>query len=149
MLDLYDGNLYKLALDGSQFEATLAPAGSLLVICGEEAEQANKVPPTLLGSGACFVSFAGKMPSASIESFDCELLEENVMLLNDFALELDGRQVYEARYVGHGILISTPRRRARRSRRHTRSIRSARSMAVSRRSRSPRTSIPSRSMAGR
>ena len=100
VLDLYDGHLYTLALDGSQFEVTLAPAGSLLVICGEEASQATEKLPAVLGSGACFVSFAGKLPSASIEGFECEVLEENVLLLNDFALELDGRQVYEGPVCG-------------------------------------------------
>ena len=100
VLDLYDGNLYKLVLGGSKFEATLAPAGSLLVICGEEAGQATSEPPAVLGSGACFVSFAKKTPAAVVEGFECEVLEDNVMLLNNFALELDGKRVYEGPICG-------------------------------------------------
>ena len=35
-----------------------------------------------------------------ISDFDCRVLEENVMLLNDFSLELDGREVYRGPVCG-------------------------------------------------
>ncbi len=95
VFDLYDGRLYKLdAVDGS-FDVQLSPAGSLLVLCGEEARGEIAAPPSVLGSGAAFRSFDRVVPNIFIDTFNCEPCEENVLLLNDFILELDGQKVHE------------------------------------------------------
>lgn len=95
VFDLYDGRLYRLdAADGS-FDIHLYPAGSLLVICGEEARGDLEAAPTVLGSGAAFRAFERVMPEILIDKFDCTPCEENVMLLNDFTLELDSKTVHE------------------------------------------------------
>lgn len=95
ILDLLDGSFYKLdALEGT-FNVDFAPAGSLLMVCGEDARLATEKLPAMLGTGVCFEDFTDSLSLAVINSFDCAMLEENVLLLNDFTLDMDGRQVYD------------------------------------------------------
>lgn len=94
VVDLFDGSFYKLGLNGSSFDVTLAPAGSILITCGEEAADIQAELPKTLGSGASFIDLSKQAPAAIIDSFKCETLEENIMLLNDFALEIDGKLVH-------------------------------------------------------
>ncbi len=98
--DLYDGKAYKLDPGTGQFDVTLAPAGSLLVLCGEEAKEAQDPLPAVLGSGAIFRHSAKDEPDVLIDKFDCEALEENVLLLNDFVLEMAGEKVYDGPVCG-------------------------------------------------
>lgn len=100
VLDLSDGNSYQLELKGGSFDVIFAPAGSLLALCGAEADEAEAGRPEILGSGAGFTSFSNKIPSLMIEDFDCELMEENVFLLNDFILEINRKKVYEGPVCG-------------------------------------------------
>ena len=100
VVDLYNGCAYKFDPIGGEFDVILAPAGSLLVVCGEEAKGITEPLPAILESGACFEDFATAIPDLAVEDFDCEPLEENVFLLNDFSLELDGRVAYEGPVCG-------------------------------------------------
>ena len=100
VFDLYDGSLYKLDAINGIFDVNFAPAGSLLVICGEEAKTASEKAPVVLGSGVCFDDFTQTMPVAVANDFDCKMLEDNVLLLNDFVLEMDGKKVYEGPVCG-------------------------------------------------
>lgn len=100
IFDMADGSLYKIDDKEGAFHVILAPAGSLLAITGKEATGDLSTPPTVLGSGACFDGLAGKMPVQIIKDFECELLEENVLLLNDFALDMNGKKVYEGPVCG-------------------------------------------------
>jgi hypothetical protein len=110
VFDLFDGNVYRLDTDGDGFDVYLAPAGSLLIICGDEARDAADAVPAALGSGANFTDFVGSIPTVVMDEFDCELLDENVLLLNDFALELNGTKVYEGPACGawHGHFYAAP-----------------------------------------
>ncbi|MFA7373189.1 MAG: glycoside hydrolase [bacterium] len=108
--DLCTGDLYRLSADNDTIDVTLYPAASLLLISGEEAEEADKDVPAFLGSGAAFFDPDHKLPQPVIEDFDCELLEENVLLLNDFTLEMNGRKVYEGPVCGawHKYFYAAP-----------------------------------------
>jgi hypothetical protein len=98
--DLFDGSSYKLTAPGGRFDVTLAPAGSLLIISGDEAKEAGGNLPFVLGSGAAFGELPRELPVAYVERFDCEVVEENVLVLNDFALEMDGKLAYEGPVCG-------------------------------------------------
>ena len=100
VFDLCDGNLYRLPTQDGSFQITLAPAGSLLVICGKEAKEAKNKPSLFLGSGVSFANLSEEPPLLLIEKFDCEVMGENTMLLNDFVLELDGKEVYQGPVCG-------------------------------------------------
>lgn len=95
VLDLSDGALYRLEAKDGEFDVNLAPAGSVLVIAGKEAAQATDAAPAVLGSGVCFTDFTDSEPLAVVSEFECKTLEENVLLLNDFVLELDGKTVHD------------------------------------------------------
>jgi hypothetical protein len=95
IFDLADGSAYKIDSESGTFDVVLAPAGSLLAITGAEVTDDLQTPPSVLGSGACFDDLAGKHPVEVIKDFDCRVLEENVLLLNDFALDMAGKKVYE------------------------------------------------------
>lgn len=99
VLDLYDGKLYRVESTDGSFNVALAPAGSLVVICGDEATEATKTGagnvPSYLGSGAGFKNLSTALPAVLIDDFDCEIMEENTFLLNDFCLELGGKKVHE------------------------------------------------------
>ena len=56
--DLFGGGLYKLAAEAGRFDVELAPAGSIVVVCGEEADQARADAPAILGCGASFASLS-------------------------------------------------------------------------------------------
>lgn len=98
--DLYDGSLYKLEAKDGVIDVNFAPAGSILIICGEEANEANQSAPAVLGSGVCLTDFTQSMPEVVITKFDCRVQEDNVLLLNDFTLELDGKVAYEGPVCG-------------------------------------------------
>lgn len=100
VVDLYDGQIYRLKAKEGTFDVIFAPAGSLLIIGGEEAGKAVKDSPLFLGSGVSFKSFSKALPAVLIENFDCNVLEENTLLLNEYLLELDGKQVYEGPVCG-------------------------------------------------
>ncbi|MCX5642481.1 MAG: glycosyl hydrolase [Candidatus Omnitrophica bacterium] len=100
VFDLCDGNFYRIPARDGSFQTTMAPAGSLLVVCGEEAREAKNKPLLFLGSGVSFANLPSKPPELLIEKFNCEVMEENVLLLNDFALEMDGKEVYRGPVCG-------------------------------------------------
>lgn len=100
IFDLFEGTLYKIMAKNGSFNIIFAPAGSLLVICGEEARKAVVAPPAILGTGASFNTLSNKLPVLLIENFACEVLEDNVLLLNDFTLELEDKKVYEGPVCG-------------------------------------------------
>ena len=100
LLDLCSGELYRVEMPDDSFDVTLAPAGSLLLICRTEARQAKTKTPLFLGSGAYFFDLSREAPDIFIEKFDCDVLEENVLLLNDFILEMDGKKVYQGPVCG-------------------------------------------------
>lgn len=100
VFDLCDGNLYRLKTQDGSFKVTLASAGSLLVVYGEEAKEAKNKLPLFLGSGVSFANLPKEPPSLIIEKFDCEVMEENVLLLNNFTLEMNGNKVYEGPVCG-------------------------------------------------
>ena len=100
IFDLYDGSLYRIETDEGDFDVTLSPGGSLLVICGQEAREAVDELPAVLGSGASFADFSTIVPIEVVNSFECELLDENVLPLNDFALEMNGEKVYDGPVCG-------------------------------------------------
>ncbi|MHB9035258.1 MAG: glycosyl hydrolase family 2 protein [Armatimonadota bacterium] len=110
VFDLFDGSLYSLNVTNGSFDVNFAPAGSLLVICGEEARQASVPAPAVLGSGVCLIDFTQTAPAAVIRNFDCKVLEDNVLLLNDFVLYLDGKRVYEGPVCGawHNHFYAAP-----------------------------------------
>lgn len=95
VMDLYDGSLYKLSAENGTFDVSFAPAGSLLVITGDEAKDATEALPAVLGSGVCLKDLDTLVPVSVMNDFDCRVLEDNVLLLNDFVLELDGKIVHE------------------------------------------------------
>ncbi|OPZ93781.1 MAG: hypothetical protein BWY73_00130 [candidate division TA06 bacterium ADurb.Bin417] len=95
VLDLSDGRSYRVPSGSDSLEFELAPAGSLLVLAGPEADSAEPVWPDLLGSGVLFRDITAGKPAVFLGKFECRLQEENVLLLNDFSLELDGRTVYQ------------------------------------------------------
>ncbi len=103
--DMADGSVYTLVersrnqQDGT-FEVTLWPAGSLLIIAGPEAQSATEPVPVVMGSGASFCSKVEGVPDLSLSGFECEVMEDNVLLLNDFSLQMDGKQVYEGAVAG-------------------------------------------------
>lgn len=100
IFDLYDGELYRFKTRDGDFDTTLYPAGSLVILCGDEAVDAKKRLPAFLGSGAAFKDFTRDEMVMLIEDFDCHVLEENVLLLNDFILEMKGKKVYEGPVCG-------------------------------------------------
>lgn len=102
MLDLADGTIFPVTLDAQgRIEVTLAPAGSVVLLTGDQArEVTSQNPSTLLGSGACVGEPPQGEPVAVIEQFDVELLEENILRVDDVTLELEGRQVYEGPVIG-------------------------------------------------
>ncbi|MCE5323502.1 glycoside hydrolase [bacterium] len=100
VFDLFDGSLYKLETKAGIIDINFAPAGSILIICGEEAKQAFQSVPVVLGSGICFTDFTQSLPKAVIDKFDCRVLEDNILLLNDMTLELGGKAVYEGPVCG-------------------------------------------------
>ena len=83
IFDLCDGRLYRLKTNGGSFDATLSPSGALVVICGQEADEAVDEPPPVLGSGTSFEDFSTILPAVVVNDFVCTPLEENVFLLND------------------------------------------------------------------
>lgn len=100
VFDLYSGGLYKLRTDNGTFDVDLAPAGSLLVIVGDEARDAEEELPAVLGSGAYFRNFSLEAPSVVVNELDCTPMEENVLLLNEFVLEMDGIEVHSGPVCG-------------------------------------------------
>jgi len=100
LLDLSNGKAYRLEREGSSFEVTLAPAGSLLLLSGDQARQVRAKTPLFLGSGAYFYDLSKEAPEILIEKFDCQVLEENILLLNNFLLEMAGEKVYEGPVCG-------------------------------------------------
>lgn len=108
--DLCTGDLYRLPADNDTISVTLYPAASLLLISGEEAEEAARDLPVFLGSGAAFLDLSHMAPQIVIEDFACELLEENLLLLDDFALEMNGKKVYEGPVCGawHKYFYTAP-----------------------------------------
>lgn len=100
VFDLFSGNFYKLNTENESFDATFAPAGSLVVICGSEVSEAVSGMPEIFGSGVSFASFDKINPLAVSREFECRPLEDNVFLLNDYVLEMDGKTVYEGPICG-------------------------------------------------
>lgn len=100
ILDLATGDLYRVCADDARFDVHLAPAGSILVISGEEAAAAIKPAPAYLGCGASFTDLAKTLPSLILRNLRCEPKEENVLLLNEFELGLNGEKVYSGPVCG-------------------------------------------------
>ena len=100
VIDLADGEVYKVSHDGGKFDVTLAAAGSLLITSGEEAKGINTPVPAVLGSGAMFEDVSSGTLVQKLSDFDCDVMEENVFLLNDFTLEMNGEKVYEGPVCG-------------------------------------------------
>jgi len=100
LLDLYGGNLYGIETDRGAFDVYLSPAGSVCVICGEEAGKAEEPAPVMLGSGASLKDFSGCQPVSLINGYECRIPDENVLLVDTFRLSMDGRQVYQGPVCG-------------------------------------------------
>ncbi|MFA5393714.1 MAG: glycosyl hydrolase [Candidatus Ratteibacteria bacterium] len=100
VFDFCDGRFYRLDTKAGFFSVTLAPAGSILIVCGEEAARAKSKPPLFLGSGAAFSELPPDPPDIMLEKFACEVMEDNVLLLDDFTLEMDGKPVYRGPVCG-------------------------------------------------
>ncbi len=98
--DLYNGRLYRLNAVEGRFDIYLAPAGSLMVICGDEARGNLDAAPSILGSGAAFKSLLTDRPHILIDKFNCDPCEENILLLNNFTLFLEDRKVFEGPVCG-------------------------------------------------
>jgi len=93
LFDLFDGSFYKY--DKNIIECTIAPAGSLLIVCGDEAKEATDTLPVAFGSGVLFEDLTKIMPVATVSEFKTKVLDQNTLLLNDVKLEMNG-EVYEA-----------------------------------------------------
>ncbi|MHB1001201.1 MAG: glycosyl hydrolase family 2 protein [Armatimonadota bacterium] len=100
VFDLFDGSMYKLDAQNGTFDVTLYPAGSIVVVCGDEAVNADAQVPLTLGSGAVFGDLTAIQPATVIDNLKCEVLDENTFLLNDFVLEMNGSKVYEGPICG-------------------------------------------------
>ncbi|MBQ0105906.1 MAG: glycoside hydrolase, partial [Armatimonadetes bacterium] len=97
IFDAFDGSLYKF--EGNVIDCTFAKAGSIMIIVGEEAKEAEDELVPSLGSGVVFADLDKMFPVAAIDKFDVEVLDKNTLLLNDVKLKM-GDKVYEGPVCG-------------------------------------------------
>lgn len=115
IMDLLDGSFYKLENyksegDFIEFDITFAPSGSVLIAAGSEALSADSGLPSVLGCGVMFIDLNNKMSAAVVDSFDCEVLDDNVLLLNNFKLDMEGYDFYSGPIckAWHSIFYKAP-----------------------------------------
>lgn len=92
--DLGTGGLYKLSDESTNINLEFAPAGSILIITGKDAEQARNRIPFYIQSGAYFRTDREIESAAVIENFSVKLLDYGVMLINDFSLHIGSSDTY-------------------------------------------------------
>lgn len=93
ILDLYTGEIYRIT--NMPMDVNISPAGSLVIICGQEANQASSEPPAFLKSGVVLDDITRNPPTQLLNDLKCTMLNENTLLLNDFILDMNGAKVYE------------------------------------------------------
>jgi len=93
VMDLLTGETCSLRAEGGAIKLQFAPAGSVLLICGAEAVGVKGEAPLFLETGVVFSQLAETEPLAVIEKLKVNVLEENVLLLNNFNLEMNGKAV--------------------------------------------------------
>ncbi|MBQ0105452.1 MAG: hypothetical protein KBT47_05400, partial [Armatimonadetes bacterium] len=88
--DMVTGKMYKAPEKGENgYYVSLAGAGSLLIVRGEEAREAKEECPPCLCSGAVVLRF--DKPVASVGDFECSLREKNLYVINDVTLKIGGK----------------------------------------------------------
>ena len=99
IMDLCDGEIYETSpnmdSDFAEIDIVFAGAGSVLFICTDNPISANKDCPVVLGSGVMTKDFTKIIPVDVVNDFNCQILNDNTLLLNNFKLNIDGFEPYE------------------------------------------------------